>query len=166
MTRRLRAVTRRRSVAGCRVAGTGLLGATVPVLNVAGADLRAGDGTTTAAAACRSSVEREPFGHAPSGRQVYRFTLRDGAGLFMQVLAFGGVGQRLRVPNRHGRTADVVLGFRSMPGKSGRAYRQGDGVALETQHFPDSPNEPSFHSTVLRPEEVYRTQTVWRFSTR
>jgi aldose 1-epimerase len=36
-------------------------------------------------------------------------------------------------------------------GTSGRMYRQGDGLALETQHFPDSPNHPNFPSTVLRP---------------
>jgi aldose 1-epimerase len=50
-------------------------------------------------------------------------------------------------------------------GPSGRAYRQGDGLALETQHFPDSPNKPSFPSTVLRPGEVYRSTTVFRFGT-
>jgi hypothetical protein len=35
-------------------------------------------------------------------------------------------------------------------GASGTVYRQGDGLALETQHFPDSPNQPAFPSTVLR----------------
>ncbi|MCC6792375.1 MAG: galactose mutarotase [Thermomicrobiales bacterium] len=48
-------------------------------------------------------------------------------------------------------------------GTSGRAYRQGDGIALETQHFPDSPNQPEFPSTVLRPGEVYASTTVMRF---
>jgi aldose 1-epimerase len=50
-------------------------------------------------------------------------------------------------------------------GTSGRAYRQGDGLALETQHYPDSPNHPNFPSTVLRPGERYDTTTVYRFST-
>jgi aldose 1-epimerase len=49
-------------------------------------------------------------------------------------------------------------------GASGRAYRQGDGIALETQHFPDSPNQPAFPSTVLRPGAVYRSTTVFAFS--
>jgi aldose 1-epimerase len=49
-------------------------------------------------------------------------------------------------------------------GASGRSYRQGDGIALETQHFPDSPNQPAFPSTVLRPGEVYRSATVFAFS--
>ncbi len=50
-------------------------------------------------------------------------------------------------------------------GTSGRQYRQGDGLALETQHFPDSPNKPNFPSTVLRPGQTYRTTTVYAFST-
>jgi aldose 1-epimerase len=51
----------------------------------------------------------------------------------------------------------------SIYGSSGRAYRQGDGIALETQHFPDSPNRPEYPSTVLRPGEVYDTTTVCKF---
>jgi aldose 1-epimerase len=53
----------------------------------------------------------------------------------------------------------------ALVGTSGHAYRQGDAFALETQHFPDSPNHPEFPSTVLRPGEVHRTTTVYRFST-
>jgi aldose 1-epimerase len=52
----------------------------------------------------------------------------------------------------------------TLVGASGRTYRQGDGIALETQHFPDSPNQPGFPSTVLRPGEVYRSTTVFAFS--
>jgi aldose 1-epimerase len=48
-------------------------------------------------------------------------------------------------------------------GAAGLAVRQGDGFALETQHFPDSPNHPSFPSTVLRPGETYRSTTIYRF---
>jgi aldose 1-epimerase len=50
-------------------------------------------------------------------------------------------------------------------GTSGRMYRQGDGFALETQHYPDSPNKPNFPSTVLRPGQVYNTSTIYQFST-
>jgi aldose 1-epimerase len=50
-------------------------------------------------------------------------------------------------------------------GTSGHAYRQGDGLALETQHFPDSPNKPQFPSTTLRPGQTYSTSTVLGFST-
>jgi aldose 1-epimerase len=47
-------------------------------------------------------------------------------------------------------------------GTSGHAYRQGDGLALETQHFPDSPNHPNFPSTVLRPGQTYQTSTIFQ----
>jgi len=53
----------------------------------------------------------------------------------------------------------------TLVGTSGRMYRQGDGFALETQHYPDSPNHPNFPSTVLRPGQVYQTTTVYRFGT-
>jgi len=53
----------------------------------------------------------------------------------------------------------------TLVGTSGRAYRQGDGLALETQHYPDSPNHPNFPSTVLRPGQRYDTTSVYRFST-
>ncbi|MER5445252.1 aldose epimerase family protein [Streptomyces sp. NPDC002766] len=45
-------------------------------------------------------------------------------------------------------------------------FAPGDGVALETQHFPDSPNRPDFPSTVLRPGEVFRSETVYGFGVR
>jgi aldose 1-epimerase len=48
-------------------------------------------------------------------------------------------------------------------GRGGRTYRQSDGLCLETQHFPDSPNRPEFPSTVLRPGERFATSTVFRF---
>ena len=59
-------------------------------------------------------------------------------------------------------TANFLAGTRV--GKSGRLYRQGDAFCLETQHFPDSPNQPSFPSTVLRPGETFRSTTIFRFS--
>jgi aldose 1-epimerase len=51
----------------------------------------------------------------------------------------------------------------SLVGKSGRAYAQRAGFALETQHFPDSPNRPEFPNTILRPGETYRSKTVFAF---
>jgi aldose 1-epimerase len=53
----------------------------------------------------------------------------------------------------------------TLVGSAGRAYRQSDGLCLETQHFPDSPNRPDFPSTVLRPGETFTSTTVHRFST-
>ncbi|MGP3771994.1 aldose epimerase family protein [Streptomyces sp. SDT5-1] len=45
-------------------------------------------------------------------------------------------------------------------------FAAGDGIALETQHFPDSPNRDDFPSTVLRPGDVYRSETLYRFGNR
>jgi aldose 1-epimerase len=54
----------------------------------------------------------------------------------------------------------------TITGKIGRVYHQHYGFCLETQHFPDSPNQPDFPSTILRPDETYQTQTIYRFSVR
>ncbi len=50
-------------------------------------------------------------------------------------------------------------------GKAGRVYRQGDGIAFETQHFPDSPNHANFPTTRLDPGTTWRSTTIWRFGT-
>jgi aldose 1-epimerase len=52
----------------------------------------------------------------------------------------------------------------TLVGLSGRAYPKHGGVALETQHYPDSPNQPAFPSVLLARSVIYRTQTVLRFS--
>lgn len=52
----------------------------------------------------------------------------------------------------------------SLKGKNGVAYGHRAGFCLETEHFPDSPNQPAFPSTVLKPGELYQTTTVFRFS--
>jgi len=51
----------------------------------------------------------------------------------------------------------------SAKGRGGVAYPRRGGLCLETQHFPDSPNQPSFPSTILKPGDTYRSRTVWRF---
>jgi aldose 1-epimerase len=48
--------------------------------------------------------------------------------------------------------------------KGGRVYNPHAGLCLETQHYPDSPNKPSFPSTILKPGETYRQTTVYKFS--
>ncbi len=50
-------------------------------------------------------------------------------------------------------------------GKNGRALGHRGGLALETQHFPDSPNHPEFPDTLLQPGESFRSSTTWRFFT-
>ena len=51
----------------------------------------------------------------------------------------------------------------SITGKGGAVYRFRYGIALETQHYPDSPNHPNFPSTILRPGQQYHTRTVFQF---
>jgi aldose 1-epimerase len=74
-----------------------------------------------------------------------------------------------------GRTLDVLttqpgLQFYSgnfldgtITGKGGHVYGHRTGFCLETQHFPDSPNHPSFPSTILRPGQEFRSRTVFAF---
>jgi aldose 1-epimerase len=52
----------------------------------------------------------------------------------------------------------------SRRGRDGRPLGRHAGLCLETQHFPDSPNHPAFPSTMLRPGEVFRSRTLYRFS--
>jgi aldose 1-epimerase len=50
-----------------------------------------------------------------------------------------------------------------LPGKDGAVYGFRSGFCFETQHFPDSPNQPAFPSTVLRPSEDFHQKTVFKF---
>jgi aldose 1-epimerase len=52
----------------------------------------------------------------------------------------------------------------SLTGKRGMVYRRHTGLCLETQHYPDSVNQPKFPSVILQPGQTYRTTTVHRFS--
>jgi len=54
----------------------------------------------------------------------------------------------------------------SFHGKGGKAYLFRGAFCMETQHYPDSPNKPSFPSTVLKPGSTYHTTTIYRFSAR
>ncbi len=47
------------------------------------------------------------------------------------------------------------------PGNGGRVYQPHDGIALEPQLFPDTPNRPAFGSAVVEPGETYRNRSVW-----
>ena len=59
-------------------------------------------------------------------------------------------------------TGNMLTG--SLAGPSQRAYRQTDGVCLEAQHLQDSPNQPNFPSTVLRPSTPFCATTIFDFS--
>jgi aldose 1-epimerase len=54
----------------------------------------------------------------------------------------------------------------TITGKGGRVYQQRNAFCMEAQHFPDSPNQPNFPSTVLRPGQVYKNTIIYRFSVR
>lgn len=91
------------------------------------------------------TVEPRPVAtltHAPSGRALTLSTTEPG----IQVYTGNGLDGTLTGP-------------------SGRRYGRCSGVALETQHYPDSPNRPDFPSTVLRPGAEYRSTTVYAFGT-
>jgi aldose 1-epimerase len=51
----------------------------------------------------------------------------------------------------------------AIAGPAGKAYRQGDAFCLETQHFPDSPNQPNFPTTELKPGDEFTSTTVYAF---
>ncbi len=50
-------------------------------------------------------------------------------------------------------------------GKNGKKYESRTAFCLETQHYPDSPNQKGFPNTILRPNEKYHTETIYKFST-
>lgn len=52
----------------------------------------------------------------------------------------------------------------SVEGKDGKVYGRRSALCLETQHFPDSPNQPKFPSTVLRPTQTFRSTTLYKFA--
>ncbi|MET9767322.1 aldose epimerase family protein [Streptomyces sp. NPDC006415] len=64
------------------------------------------------------------------------------------------------------RTTEPGLQLYTADHFDGRPYGPCAGIALETQHFPDSPNRPEFPSTVLRPGEVFVSHTAYAFSVR
>ena len=81
--------------------------------------------------------------HEPSGRFMEVFTTQPGIQFY---------------------TGNFLNG--ALTGKGGIKHVKHSGLCLETQHFPDSPNQPSFPSTVLRPGEKYHETTIYKFSVR
>jgi aldose 1-epimerase len=53
-----------------------------------------------------------------------------------------------------------------LTGKSGQPYHSRNGFCLETQHYPDSPNQPLFPDVILRPGQTWRSATVFQFGAR
>ena len=91
---------------------------------------------------------------------------RDGASLALAArLEDPGSGRTLEIettqPGIQFYSGNFLDG--TLVGSSGQTLRQGDGLCLETQHAPNSPNRPDWPSTVLRPGGVFRSTTVHRF---
>ena len=80
----------------------------------------------------------------------------EGSGRFMEVFT--------TQPGVQFYTGNFLNG--TITGKSGRKHVQHAGLCLETQHFPDSPNKPSFPNTILRPGEKFHEITIYKFSVR
>src|SRR4051812_26850809 len=77
------------------------------------------EAASTAHGCVRPTVTRSPFGTLTDGRAVTAYTLANCHGMSVRILSYGGIVQSLRVPDKHGRSADVVLGFRTV-----RAYQK------------------------------------------
>lgn len=75
------------------------------------------------AAASGPTIAKEPFGALPDGTKIDRYTLGSGHGMKVRILTYGGIVQSLDVPDRHGRSADVALGFRTLDGYLSDTYK-------------------------------------------
>lgn len=102
------------------------------------------------------------------GGYDHNFVLRGGGGrLELAAEVYGpSTGRFLEIdttePGIQFYTGNFLDG--TITGKGGKVYKQHYGFCLETQHFPDSPNQPGFPSTILRPGEKFTSLTVYRFS--
>lgn len=89
-------------------------------------------------------------------------------GKLARVASIGDTASGIRMeigttePSAQFHTANAFDGKEVGAGRT--AYQRHDGFAFETQHLPDSPNQPSFPTTALRPGEVFRSMTSFRFS--
>jgi aldose 1-epimerase len=113
-----------------------------------------------------SDYEQIVLGHGYDHNWVIN---RTGGGLVLAARAYEPTsGRVLEVsttqPGVQFYTGNFLDG--SVTGKKGHVYKKHDAFCLETQHFPDSPNHPSFPNTILRPGETFREKTVFKFSTK
>jgi len=114
----------------------------------------------------RSSEQQILYGHGYD----HNFVLRKPAGepLPLELRMYDPASGRLlelrtTEPGVQVYTANHMNG--AQVSAAGTTIRQGDGLALETEHFPNSPNEPRFPTTLLRPGETLRSTTVFHMTT-
>ena len=90
---------------------------------------------------------------------------RTGAGLEPAALVDPKSGRTLEVlttePGLQFYTGNFLDG--TIHGKGGKVYPRRSAFCMETQHYPDSPNHPSFPSSILRPGQTYSSKTVFTF---
>ena len=98
----------------------------------------------------------------------HNFVLNKGAGemTLAAVLYEPGSGRVMETYTREPGVQFYCGNFLNgcLTGKSGKVYPFRGGLCLETQHYPDSPNQKNFPSTILKPGEKYETVTVYKFS--
>ena len=112
--------------------------------------------------------ERIKAGGVPGGYD-HNFVLNGQDGLHPAATVYDGTtGRVMEVsttePGVQLYTSNGLNG--SLAGKDGKKYPKFGAVCLEAEHFPDSPNEPAFPSTELKPGDMYHSMTVYKFSTR
>jgi aldose 1-epimerase len=88
------------------------------------------------------------------GLNLAATVLGDQTGIYMEVFT--------KEPGLQFYTGNFLMG--NNPLKNGKKDDHRGAICMETQHFPDSPNQPSFPSTELKPGQVYQTETVYKFS--
>jgi len=121
------------------------------------------------ATAIGARIEQKDEQLVRGGGYDHNFVLnRKGAGLARVIRVMEPTTGRVMVvsttePGVQFYTGNFLDG--TVTGKASHVYRRRYGFCLETQHFPDSPNQPSFPSTTLRPGREYRSKTVLAFST-
>ena len=93
---------------------------------------------------------------------------RQGPGLALAARAYDPASGRVLEVDTTEPAVQFYTGnhMTKMAGKHGHTYDKRSAFCLETQHYPDSPNQPNFPSTILKPGQTYNTTTVWKFSTR
>jgi aldose 1-epimerase len=113
-------------------------------------------------------------GSAPGGNQLvlahgydHNWVLKGSGMKLASMAADPGSGRVLSTfttePGVQFYTGNFLVG--DLVGTSGHTYRQSDGFTLETQHFPNSPNQPNFPSTRLDPGKTFTSSTIYKFTT-
>jgi aldose 1-epimerase len=121
--------------------------------------------STAIGARINDTYEQLVLGHGYDHNFVIK---RTGPGLALAARAYDPAsGRVLEVDTTEAGVQFYTGNFlEGVHGRHGHIYNRRDAFCLETQHYPDSPNKPSFPSAILRPGQTYHSTTVWKFSTR